>query len=254
MTLRRLEGRRIVLTRPSGKEDAAEALLVAEGALVTHVPLLKIMEPSDKGQALREALDVSGPRGWIALSSASAVPSLLAAAGTAEALAHKRFAVVGEATKNALESAGLSAAIVGDGSGGAGLAACIGQPEEPGELIVLAVAQEARPELPTGLRQAGWEVREVPAYSTEPTQLTAVRAVALAAADVVVVTSPKAAQALAGHLGQRLRGRLVVAIGPTTAEGAATAGFSNLVVADAPSPEGVLRAVLKACGVTTPDA
>ena len=249
-----LTGRRVVLTRPAGRPDGAEALLAAEGARTSRVPLLEISPPPDGGAGLRSALRLLTPDGWIALTSISAIPVLVAVAGGASGLAHHRLAVVGAATAVALREAGLEPAIVGDGTGGAALGRLLGDPSRPGEPIVLALAAEPRPELAEVLGAAGWEVHQEIAYQTGPVALDEPSRVALAAADVVVLTSPKAAAALAAQLGDRAVATSVVAIGPTTAAGAAAVGFGSIIVAEEPSPAAVLEAVVASCRSMPADA
>jgi uroporphyrinogen-III synthase len=92
----------------------------------------------------------------------------------------------------------------------------------------------------TVLGAAGRVVETVEAYSTVLAPPGHAKAV-VAAADIVVVTSPGVARLLAS-VAQRERPALV-AIGPTTADAATTAGWAPDAVAECPAVSAMAAAV-----------
>ncbi|MEO8083397.1 MAG: uroporphyrinogen-III synthase [Ardenticatenales bacterium] len=110
-------------------------------------------------------------------------------------------------------------------------------------------ADIARPELPDGLRAAGWTVDAVEAYRTTAIPPRAAVVAALAeGVDAVAFASPSAVRALVDGLSAAARRGLaraaLVCIGPTTAAAVAAAGLSVAVVAAEPSGEGLAAAVV----------
>ena len=240
MTTPRLRGRRVVLTRPKGRADHLAAALRDEGAVVVEVPLLELRLPAAGLGPLAQALNETPSDGWVALTSASGLPGLLEAAGGVEKLKARRIAVVGDATASTLRENGLTPALVGDGTGGAGLARAFGAPSQPGEVVVLALAAAPRPELREGLHHAGWSVREAASYEAVAARVDDQGIESLRSGDLVVVTSSRGAELLfsmapTAHL---------VAIGATTARTARDLGFPSVMEAKTPNPAGIVEAAV----------
>jgi uroporphyrinogen-III synthase len=161
---------------------------------------------------------------------------------------------VGPSTASALSEVGLEVVVTGDGSGGARLGQLLGGPSRDAEPIVLALAAEPRPELAQVLDSAGWDVLAAAAYVTSPAVLDAVELAALRAADVIIVSSPRGARLAAEYLGDQAASSRVVAIGPTTAQSCAEAGFVAINVSSRPGPDEVLEAVVDSCDAARFDA
>lgn len=235
-----LGGRTVVLTRPEGRAAALHNALSAQGAVVIEVPLLEVIAAPDGGASLHYGIGQLRPGEWIALTSAAAVGGLVAAASVGE-LSAFQFAAVGDATAEALRSAGLTPGLVGDGRGGGALAQQIPAPRAPGERILLAVAAEPMANLGEGLRAAGYETIEATAYATVPVKLSEDQRGALGRAEVLVLSSPKGVRLAVEALGAVRPA--VVALGPTTATAARECGFTSLVTAVSPGTAGVMAAI-----------
>ncbi len=235
---------RVGVTRPAGRGRSLAAALVACGLEAIEVPLIETRVTSDLAP-LRRALGEGAS--LVVLSSTTSVPALVAAGGAPE---RSRVAAVGPATSAALAEAGLPAAVVGDGSGGAALAELIGRPATPGERAVVLAAAGGRREVVEGLAGLGWLVEEVVVYSTVPCDVSPADVVALDACDVVSFASPSAVEAfvaLRDGDGRALEPRPAVAIGETTASAARAAGF-DVVLADEATDEAMAQAATQAIG------
>jgi uroporphyrinogen-III synthase len=198
-------------TRP---EPFAESLR-DEGFDVVHCPLVRI-EPVD-GPPVR-----AGEYDWLVLTSRTAVEFLFARLeGTLP-----RVAAVGPGTAKALRTRGIEPTLVPQQATQEGLLAEF--PPSPGR-VLFAGAEGARRVL---VRELGAEF--LPLYRT-----IELRPDDFPAADVVVLTSPSGARALAS-----LRSDApCVAIGPVTAEEARRLGLPLAAEAVAPTPDEVTRAV-----------
>jgi uroporphyrinogen III methyltransferase/synthase len=205
---------RIVVTRPAGQGQPLVDRLEALGHEVAHVPLIAIVPLG------AERIDVS-EYDWIVLTSANAARELRRRLAGAP----RRVAAIGTATAEAFGGADL----VADVSTQEGLLAAF--PEAPGR-VLFAAAEGARTLLPEAL-----DADVVTLYRTVELELD----VPLEA-DLVVLSSPSAARALA-------RGRSaipVVSIGPETTRAAVEAGLEVAAEAETHDLEGLVAAVVRA--------
>ncbi|MFV0308140.1 MAG: uroporphyrinogen-III synthase [Desertimonas sp.] len=236
---------RVALTRPStaGLGDA----LIANGAEVVHVPLIAIGPPPDGGAELAGALAQLGRFEWLVVTSPNGVRAVtdhVDLAGVAV-----RLAAVGPATGRALAiAARRSIDLLPTDPRGEGLVAEF----PPGTARVLvAQADRAAPTVVDGLRAAGHEVRAVTAYVTTTRRPTDEELRRLRGVDAVLLASPSAVEgwcrAVEPAVADRVR-PLIVAIGPTTAAAAATAGIGPDAVAETPDADGVMAALARAPG------
>ncbi len=173
-----LAGKRVLVARAEGQTDASARLLRERGAEPVVIPSIAIGPPDDAA-ALREALTPARLAGvdWVVFTSANGVEHTwraLAEAGRGrEVFAAARFAVVGAATREALEAHGASADVVAKEFRGEGVARAlldaIGETSaaRPARVLLLR-AQEASDIVPQALLAAGVEVDVVAAYRTRP--------------------------------------------------------------------------------------
>ena len=223
---------RVGITRPAGRGQHLVAELSGLGLESVEVPLVEIRLIDDV-EPLRSALATVPPPSLVVLSSASAVPALLAVIGSAPGIA---VAAVGPATKAALESEGIPVTVEGDGSGGVALAGIIGPPLAPGDRAVLLAAAGGRHELAESLVAFGWKVEPIVAYETVARPPTLSEVEALGACDVVCYASPSAVtafEALRDSTGAPLHRHPAAVIGATTAGAARQAGFVVVVATEA---------------------
>lgn len=237
-----LGGLRIVVCRPRRQARSLVEGLAAAGAQVLSAPVIAIVDPDDRGKALRSALDrlrtgdwlvVTSPNGATAATSAGQVPSGV------------KVAAVGPGTARRARSLGLTVDLVPERSIAEGLLHGFPSPGPDGGLVVLARAARARAVLPDGLRAAGWEVLDVAAYRNVAVRLTEDQRRAAAAADGVVFTSSSTVERLVAELGTDSVPPLVASIGPATSATAASLGVDVTVEAVEHTIEGVVAALVQ---------
>lgn len=230
----RLHGRTVVVTRRKGEEDALSARLAALGAAVRELPSIEFQPPADPGP-LDAALRDLARFEWVVFTSATAVERTLERMRTLglepARLGAARLAAVGPATAERLAREVRPPDVVPREAKGDALAAELA-PHVRGRRVLFPRPAEGRPETISGLLAAGAELTAVEAYRTVPAPPeTLARLGAWLAGgevDAVAFASPSAVHAIVGALGARadlLRGVLLAAIGPTTAEALRAAGL-----------------------------
>lgn len=240
-----LAGSTLLLPRTDAADRLARAAEELGACTVTaHLIRHETVAPTDElDAALRAAASVD----WVALTSATTVAAVAeraAALGTTvgDLLTGPRVAVVGQATGAALAAHGVEADLVPpDRSSAVDLLAV--WPEGSGSVLVPR-SEIAAPTLVAGLRERGWQVRDVVAYRTLPVTVPDPAVTELldgGGIDVVVLTSGSTASAFAALYGTTAPVR-VCAIGESTAAAAEHAGLPVHAVADHQTTAGLLAA------------
>jgi uroporphyrinogen-III synthase len=248
---RRLEGTRVLVTRPRERAEELCFLLEDEGAEVLSVPLLDLRPPEDP-RPLAAAAEAIQRYRWVVFASPSGVDALMEAlreAGTADRLSHLRVASVGPRTSRMVESYGLKVSVESEEGTGQGLFHVLRGQLQAEDEVLLPAAEEGRRELETELRELGVRVTRVTAYRTTPAPLSpeALSLLETTPPDVVLFASPRTAEAFVEAAGrERLAPSRLVAIGPTTAAGLARLGLEVAAVAERPTPEGLVEAAVRA--------
>ncbi|WP_431835770.1 uroporphyrinogen-III synthase [Cellulomonas sp. Y8] len=251
-----LAGRTVLVPRATEGPDPLVIALHAAGAEPLVVPLIQTVPPFDPTElddALL-ALEV-GYYGWVAVTSAAAVPVL---EDRAEETGHTlaalldgvRVAAVGGSTARALREAGVRVDLVptGRSSAVALLAAWPAAGEDPAR-VLLPLGDLAAPTMAEGLTARGWPVDVVVTYRTVPGPAPEpeVRdAYAAGQVDAVLLTSGSTARNLLAMLGAPPAGTLVCCIGDSTAAEARRAGLPVHAVADDQTPGGLVAALARA--------
>ena len=222
---RPLAGRRVVITRATEQSggDLAARLRVL-GAEPVEVATIAIADPADGGAALRAA--VRGAPAWIVVTSANGAQRVLDALDDAHAA---RFAVVGPMTASVLERAGVTPALIPPRFVAESLVDAF--PSGRGRVVV-AQASAARDVVATGIREKGWDVIAVEAYSTVPVRPAADRIAAAKTAHAILFTSASTVRSFVDAAGADAVPPVVVCIGPVTAEAATSAGLRVAAVPD----------------------
>ncbi len=237
-----LMGWRVVVCRPVDQAGPLVDLLEAQGAQVVSAPVIRIVDPPDGGKALRAALGNLRAGDWLVVTSPNGAKRASRALGASLPQGVK-VAAVGPATAQTAQQAGLPVDLIPKRSIAEGLLESFpAPPKPPGKTrVVLARAQVARAVLPEGLRAAGWEVLDVPAYQTVPASLTGRQRTEVAEADAVVFTSSSTVERL---LAQTTDIPAVVAsIGPATSATAVALGLTVTVEATDHTIPGVVEAL-----------
>lgn len=253
---RRLQDVRVLLTRPRERSVELVFLLEDEGAIVEVLPVLELAPPSDP-RPLAAAAEAIHRYAWVVFASPSAVSALAEAArqaGTLDRLERCKLAAVGPKTAAAVRELGLEVTreAAQGAQSGIGVFEAIRDLLVPGDELLLPAAEEGRRELQDALEEEGFSCTRVPAYRSEPAALddASLKPLREVPPQVVVFGSPRTASAFlerAGVLGaDLLRRAKVVAIGPTTAQALIELGFEPSAVAEAPTAEGLLEAVVAA--------
>jgi uroporphyrinogen III methyltransferase/synthase len=251
---RSLAGRRIVVTRSPEQSALLAQMLEELGAEVLLLPMVRFTDPlPEQLEALDRAIGEMAEFDWLLFTSGNAVRFFLARCRLLGVWPPQvlRVAVVGPATRDALESEGLQAAIAPHEFRAQALAAEISS-EVVGRRILVPRSDQAGDELPQFLREAGAMVTDVVAYSNAPPEDLggpAFDALMRGEADAVTFFSPSAFRHFISLFGaeawRELSARVVVAaVGPVTAEAIRQAGFS--VTVEAPqATSGSLAAALE---------
>jgi uroporphyrinogen-III synthase len=261
----RLEGLRVVVTRPRGRSEELCFLLEEEGAEVVALPMLE-MEPPKDARGLRAAAETLSRFAWVAFASAAGVEALAEAAraaGTTAALKRLKVAVVGAATARAARAAGLEVTLEAQGGTGLSLGAELAPRLHPRDEVLLPAAEEGRHELEAALLDAQVPRAAPGAGAQGPsatvTRVAAYRSAPLAVAEgvwadlrtrppaAVLFASPRTAEACLEAGGRPVLGlSRAVAIGPTTATALAALGFPAAGVAERPEAAGFVEAAVRA--------
>jgi uroporphyrinogen-III synthase len=237
----RLRGRTIVVTRDADQTARLRARLEAEGAIVLDVPAISV---ADDLEGMAELADAVCERwDWVVVTSRNGAARLARAAG--DRLVDLSLAVVGPGTAAALREAGAEPALIADRSTAEGLLEVF--PPAPGRAL-LVQGSRARAVLLEGLRDAGWDVRLVVAYRTEPRPVPPAEAAAARAADAIAFTSASTVVEWLASAGVESLPPAVVSIGPVTTAAAERLGLPVHVTADPHTLDGLVDAIAVALG------
>jgi uroporphyrinogen-III synthase len=238
---------RVLVTQPRDHAAGLMAALAERDCDAVLLPSIRTLPPADPG-ALAEALTDEAGWDWLVVTSAAAVPHLVAALadrgrGWAD-LGRARVAAVGPTTAEALAAAGRPPDLVPAVPHSLGLAEAFG--DLTGQRVLLPRSDIAWSLLPDALTAAGADVVRVEAYRTVPEDVDYLAAALMAAGaiDVVTFTSGSGIRAFLLWSGARplLERAGVVCIGPTTADAARAAGLRVDAVAAEPTAEALARA------------
>ena len=253
-----LAGRVVLLPRVKEPDRIASALERA-GAEVLCAAVTRTVPGEAAALEATARRIAAGEAAWLVLTSARTVETLAPYLHVPVPSA-LQVAVVGPATARAwTELTGTAPDLVARGSAAALLEepALTGPPPAPNaaQRVLLPASALADPALADGLRQAGWEVEQVAAYTTVTADTCDLcpglaSTWATGGVDAVVLTAPSTTRAVLELLGPPPATTRLVAIGTTTAAAARELGLPVAAVAPSPTPEGVLRAVIAAM---TPD-
>ena len=271
-----LSGTRVLVTRSPERSAALVQALARAGATPVLLPLIDFERAPDQ-HALDVACDAlaAGAFDWLVVSSATTVHVLMEKAAERGLELGRlvpqatRIGAIGPATRRILESQGLAVELTpaGEQSAAGFLEAWTGRGR-----VLLPQPDIAADTLSDGLRKGGGDVTAVTAYRTVDFPAAAERRLAVqpedggagqatasytlltpeaAAAEIaggqisaVVAASPSAVRRIAAL--SPLAGCRLVAIGRSTAEQAASLDLPVAAVADEPTPEGLVAAVVRA--------
>ena len=252
---RKLEGRRIVITRAREQAGELARALEVHGAAVVLAPVIRI-EPLQQLGPLRAALAGLSAYRWVVFTSQNAVQvvfdRLLAWGLGPRTFASTAVAAIGSATGDALAQRGVVPALVPDEFVGEALAEALGASGNlAGSRVLVPSAQDARDALATGLRARGAVVEVVPVYRTV-TATTDLSDLAVelreGQIDAVTFTSSSTVRSFVDLVGRNAATsqRFVVAvIGPVTAGTARDLGLGDVIEAEPHTVPGLVDALVR---------
>lgn len=218
---------RVALTCSEGRLRGLAESLSAQGFQVRYHPLIRT-EPLEDPK-LRQAARQLARCPWLLFSSVTAV----AAWQRLGAGFSPRVGAVGRATAAALRRAGAPVQLVGEPQNAQGLAERFLASPQAAAPVGLPRGDRALPTLERLLETGGFETRPLTIYRTVRCDAEGLDA------DIVILASPSAAEALPETLARRAQ---LIALGPSTAQALAARGLSCLQAAR-PDAEAVLRAI-----------
>ena len=234
-----LSGKRILVTRPSGRIKSLSQKLRNLGATTIEIPTIKIEPPSDTIQIDNSIKNLS-KYDWIIFTSVHGVEFFLqrmkALQTPMSSLNIVRIAAIGSATAGPLERVGRRPDYIPPEFLSEQIANGLGNLQ--GKRILLPRANIASKKLPLQLRDRGAQVEEIVAYRTvRPHELDHERLMSTieTGIDIVTFTSPSTVHHFAAALrhakGKFLSNVRVACIGPVTSEAARKVGMKVHVVA-----------------------
>lgn len=240
----RLQGQRVLVTRPAQQGAALGGLLLYHGANVIYLPLIEIAPPPDEApfEAAMQQLDQYD---YVIFTSANAVDQV-AARLTTPWPEQVKVASVGPATSAALRDYGLPVDLQPDEAVADALMPLLGDID--GDRIFFPRALHGRETLPQALLDAGAELDLVPVYQTlrnqdAPAQL---RRLLQHPLDWVTLLSPSAVHAFLSALPAGAPALRYASIGPVTSQALREHGLEPDAEAEPHTAEGLVEAVLHA--------
>jgi len=265
---RPLFGKRVLVTRTREQASDLSRLLAAQGAEAIELPTLEIV-PSHDPRELATAIDHlrTSAFAWVVFTSANAVTQFMRhlrdAGHDARAFGRARLAVIGAGTADALAAHGLRPDFVPEREVAEGLVDAFRERVMRGERVLLPRAEDARPVLIEGLEAMGAHVHELKLYRSEVPHhpdAEGLRRLRAGEIDIVTFASSSSVRNLIAMLGEQsreqgaesrgaraaevLRGVVIAAIGPVTAQAVRDAGLEVGVMADEYTVEGLVSALV----------
>ena len=254
-----LLGAHILVTRPEHQAGNLSRLIEEQGGIAVRFPAMEIVAREDSASIIA-VLENLGEYQWVIFISANAVNFALKA--NSGKIGYKisplkkggqgGFVAIGQATKQAMEMAGLPVDLVPDN--GYNSEALLAMPElqrVAGQKILILRGTGGREELATTLRSRGAVVNYLDVYKRiipRIDNLPVVKLLTQHRLDVITVTSAEALQNLRMLLGEENNGLLflipLVVISNRIKGIAADMGFNRIVVTESPTDTAILETVI----------
>jgi uroporphyrinogen-III synthase len=239
----KLTGLRIATTREHA--GALDKLLEAEGAQVSHIPLIHVVPPEDDSE-LRRALTVISSYRWVALTSSNALRRVLDAGADLKG-DMPAVACVGESTALEAEQAGVKVALVPRRHHVKGLIEAFAGLDKREGRVLYPRSEIAPPTLKEGLQALGFDVDDPVAYRTLPdgNGMNKLRQ-SLDGLDALAFASPSAVECAWSVAAEKLGSKRLYSIGPTTSASLRRHKLEPSGEALTHSAEGLVEAIVDA--------
>ncbi|MGH9172419.1 MAG: uroporphyrinogen-III C-methyltransferase [Acidimicrobiales bacterium] len=246
---RPLTGWTVAVTRAKGQAPALSEALRQAGATAVEIPMISLVEPSDGGRALRDAIGRLDSYDWVVFTSRNTVERVWREVRDARAFGRVRVACIGTATAAALAERGIVPDLVPDSFVSEALAAAFPPAAAGGQRVLLPQASVARQVLSEELAAKGYIVEVAEAYQVvradpEPDLVAAARR-----ADAVMLASASSAVGWADVMGSGDAPALACCIGPVTAAAARAAGIGVSMEAAEHTISGLVQALCEYASV-----
>lgn len=252
-----LSGKRIVVTRPSEQAHELVDALEELGATVIEYPVIKI-KPMEHYHRLEEALQRIKEFSWLVFTSVNGVTmffdQLKQLQKDVRILHGLKFAVVGTATKKALEEKGIYADFVPLQFTTAHLCEGLVEKVQQGEKLLLLRSEIAGEELQAGLKKHNIDFENIAIYKTVENRVESSKLPDMLDSnmiDYVLFTSPSTVEAYRSLFGEERMKQSApqyVCIGPVTAKAAREAGLIVSGVSEEFVHEGIIKKLLELSG------
>jgi len=237
---------KIWLTRPHLEEDAIALGLSKIGVHLLKCPLisLNLIERESQLDKIKQIKRDS----WIILSSPNAIKFFNILMGQSKHLLNNfRFALVGSNSSFKLQSIGLNPSFVSSKPSIDNL--CKELPVDKGEDVYYFGSELDRNAQPLSLiKKRGANVYSTKLYETQAVEIENEHLLSLnkSAPDAIIITSYSAIDSLisqAFKFSWSVYEKQIITIGPLTAEYAMSQGFKSVLAAEAPSLQGIIKAL-----------
>jgi uroporphyrinogen III methyltransferase/synthase len=247
-----LYGQRIVVTRPAGQSAGLTSALRDLGADVIELPAIEIVAPEDS-QPIERAIRELSEYEWLIFTSANGVEGFCNALDNSSAdwrELRARIAVIGPATRAAVEVLHLKVDVMAEEFVAESLAEALGEAEVDGKRVLLPRAAVARDTLPDELRRKGATVDVVEAYRSVAPENLGARAAEVFGGErrpdwITFTSSSTVSNIVQAAPAVSLAGIKVATIGPVTSATARRLGLVVTVEAVAYTAEGVAAAIMQ---------
>jgi uroporphyrinogen III methyltransferase/synthase len=256
-----LEGRVVLVTRPTSSAREFIMLLEEAGAKVMHLPMMEIADPDSWEECDRAIMNLRFYDG-ILFTSKNAVEKFVArvhALNTEAFVLLMRCAIyaVGEKTEEALEELGIPVSGTPEIYGAEDLATSFTSEQVEGKRFLFPKSNIARDVLPNALREMDAVVDEIVVYKTvAPRQvdLDSIRnALATGSVDIVTFFSPSSVRNFVQMFGHNCLGNLPVAVlGPTTEAAALSVGVTATIVPSHATSESLIDSLVQFFSTSEP--
>ncbi|MBI2266022.1 MAG: uroporphyrinogen-III synthase [Armatimonadetes bacterium] len=252
---RPLFGLRVLVTRSRDQARPFVKKLEDLGAEVVLFPTIKIVPP-ESFAGLDRAIGNLSRFSWIIFTSVNGVQAFcdrMTAAGLDwRAIKEARLCAIGPKTAQALRAYGLQVDLVPEIYQAEGILEAFAKENVRGLQVLLARAQEARPDLVQVLRQRGVYVDEVVAYRTVPDKENAREILQMlkeSKIHILTFTSSSTVMNFAKAMGDAfpecVGNAEVVCIGPVTAQTARDLGLSVQLVPDSFTTDSMIDVLIR---------
>jgi uroporphyrinogen-III synthase len=215
-----LEGLRVVVTRALHQAEELARPLSEAGAEVVLLPMIEMAPPADTGPIRRAALALNN-YDWIIFSSTNAVAALAREIGAGQGTPRAQIAVVGSATREAVQQLGWQVHVTPPEFVAESLVEALPSSALSGQRVLIPAAAATREVIPRRLRELGALVDVVEAYRNVVPQNAATEARRVfregSSPDWVTFTSSSCVDNLVSAVGiEPIKTVRIASIGPIT--------------------------------------